>query len=270
MHCVLACRRIMFSRQCCDLWWVFAAQFPLCVVHTGGKCAGCACIKPERVSQRHMGNCCLFRLRQAITTKNHNILQDAFIFPSSVSTAYDFGCNFSEFHRLVLRQRTMWHPGGFARERMCQKSVRVPCFKRPCPARSPPWKEYWKQHTDLTAENGTKAATWYMQFNLTELQWLLWTQGKIIQLIWLPAGSQVTFQVKIQHTEDYPVDLYYLMDLSASMFDDLKKIKDLGSSLSKEMASLTSKFRMGFGSFVEKPTLPFIKIMEEELANPCR
>ncbi|XP_019742191.1 integrin beta-6 isoform X2 [Hippocampus comes] len=86
----------------------------------------------------------------------------------------------------------------------------------------------------------------------------------------LRPGSQVTFQVKIQHTEDYPVDLYYLMDLSASMFDDLNMIKDLGSTLSKEMANLTSKFRMGFGSFVEKPVLPFIKITEEELANPCR
>lgn len=83
-------------------------------------------------------------------------------------------------------------------------------------------------------------------------------------------GSQVTFQVKIQHTEDYPVDIYYLMDLSASMIDDLKMIKDLGSSLSKEMSSLTSKFRMGFGSFVEKPVLPFIKITEQDLANPCR
>lgn len=80
----------------------------------------------------------------------------------------------------------------------------------------------------------------------------------------------MTFQVRVQHTEDYPVDLYYLMDLSASMVDDLNKIKDLGSSLSKEMANLTSNFRMGFGSFVEKPTLPFIKITEKELANPCR
>lgn len=86
----------------------------------------------------------------------------------------------------------------------------------------------------------------------------------------LRPGSQVTFQVQVQHTEDYPVDIYYLMDLSASMIDDLVTIKDLGSTLSKEMASLTSKFRMGFGSFVEKPVLPFIKITEEELANPCR
>lgn len=80
----------------------------------------------------------------------------------------------------------------------------------------------------------------------------------------------MTFQVKVQHTEDYPVDMYYLMDLSASMNNDLEMIKDLGSNLTKEMAKLTSKFRMGFGSFVEKPVLPFIRITEEELANPCR
>uniref|UniRef100_A0A3P9LA71 Integrin beta n=1 Tax=Oryzias latipes TaxID=8090 RepID=A0A3P9LA71_ORYLA len=85
----------------------------------------------------------------------------------------------------------------------------------------------------------------------------------------LRPGSEVTFQVKIKHTEDYPVDIYYLMDLSASMFDDLGMIKNLGSTLSKEMAKLTSKFRMGFGSFVDKPVLPFIQITEKQLANPC-
>uniref|UniRef100_A0A3B1JQC8 Integrin beta n=1 Tax=Astyanax mexicanus TaxID=7994 RepID=A0A3B1JQC8_ASTMX len=81
--------------------------------------------------------------------------------------------------------------------------------------------------------------------------------------------TQVTFQVKVQQPEDHPVDMYYLMDLSASMIDDLKTITHLGSTLSKEMASLTSKFRLGFGSFVEKPVLPYIKITPEELANPC-
>uniref|UniRef100_A0A8C1EKK5 Integrin beta n=1 Tax=Cyprinus carpio carpio TaxID=630221 RepID=A0A8C1EKK5_CYPCA len=86
----------------------------------------------------------------------------------------------------------------------------------------------------------------------------------------LRPGSQLTFQIQVQEPEDHPVDIYYLMDLSASMIDDLKMIKDLGSMLSKEMATLTSKFRLGFGSFVEKPVLPFIKITHEELANPCR
>ncbi|XP_076159868.1 integrin beta-6 [Alosa pseudoharengus] len=85
----------------------------------------------------------------------------------------------------------------------------------------------------------------------------------------LRPDSSITLQIKVQQTEDYPVDLYYLMDLSASMYDDLKMIKNLGSTLSKAMAKLTSKFRLGFGSFVEKPVLPFIKITKEELENPC-
>ena len=80
----------------------------------------------------------------------------------------------------------------------------------------------------------------------------------------------MTFQVKVLQPEDHPVDMYYLMDLSASMIDDLERITHLGSTLSKEMANLTSKFRLGFGSFVEKPVLPYIKTTPEELANPCR
>ncbi|KAG7327717.1 hypothetical protein KOW79_009323 [Hemibagrus wyckioides] len=86
----------------------------------------------------------------------------------------------------------------------------------------------------------------------------------------LRPGTQVTFQIKVQHPEDHPVDIYYLMDLSASMYDDLQRIRNLGSTLSKEMASLTSNLQLGFGSFVEKPVLPYIKITPEELANPCR
>ncbi|XP_030626565.1 integrin beta-6 isoform X2 [Chanos chanos] len=85
----------------------------------------------------------------------------------------------------------------------------------------------------------------------------------------LRPGIKITFQVKVQQPEDHPVDVYYLMDLSASMYDDLKMIKNLGTTLSTEMAKLTSKFRLGFGSFVEKPVLPFIKTTPEELRNPC-
>ncbi|MEE6489434.1 hypothetical protein FKM82_015557 [Ascaphus truei] len=86
----------------------------------------------------------------------------------------------------------------------------------------------------------------------------------------LRPGNEVAFQINVRQTEDYPVDLYYLMDLSASMDDDLHTIKELGSTLSKEMAKLTSNFKMGFGSFVEKPVSPFIKTVPEEINNPCQ
>lgn len=85
----------------------------------------------------------------------------------------------------------------------------------------------------------------------------------------LRPGAEQTLQVQVRQTEDYPVDLYYLMDLSASMDDDLNTIKELGSRLAKEMSKLTSNFRLGFGSFVEKPVSPFMKTTPEEIANPC-
>lgn len=83
-------------------------------------------------------------------------------------------------------------------------------------------------------------------------------------------GNEETIQINVRQTEDYPVDLYYLMDLSASMNDDLLAIKGLGSTLSKEMSKLTSNFQLGFGSFVEKPVSPFINIVAEDIQNPCR
>uniref|UniRef100_A0A8D0ED60 Integrin beta n=1 Tax=Salvator merianae TaxID=96440 RepID=A0A8D0ED60_SALMN len=88
--------------------------------------------------------------------------------------------------------------------------------------------------------------------------------------ILLRPGNEVTIQINVRQTEDYPVDLYYLMDLSASMDDDLSTIKELGSTLSKEMSKLTSNFQLGFGSFVEKPVSPFINTMADEIQNPCR
>ncbi|XP_070587709.1 integrin beta-6 isoform X1 [Erythrolamprus reginae] len=88
--------------------------------------------------------------------------------------------------------------------------------------------------------------------------------------VFLRPGNEETIQINVRQTEDYPVDLYYLMDLSASMDDDLKTIKELGSTLSKEMSKRTSNFQIGFGSFVEKPVLPFINTLKEDLKNPCR
>ena len=41
----------------------------------------------------------------------------------------------------------------------------------------------------------------------------------------------MTITLKVRQAEDYPVDLYYLMDLSASMMDDLIYLKKLGEIL---------------------------------------
>lgn len=53
------------------------------------------------------------------------------------------------------------------------------------------------------------------------------------------------FQLKFKRAEDYPIDLYYLMDLSFSMKDDLENVKNLGTDLMKKMQKITSDFRIG-------------------------
>ena len=55
------------------------------------------------------------------------------------------------------------------------------------------------------------------------------------------------FSVQVRQVEDYPVDIYYLMDLSYSMKDDLRNIQNLGTKLASQMRKLTSNLRIGFG-----------------------
>lgn len=69
--------------------------------------------------------------------------------------------------------------------------------------------------------------------------------------------------------QDYPVDLYYLMDLSRSMKNDKDKLSTLGSLLSSTMQNITSKFRIGFGSFVDKLVMPYVSTVPKNLISPC-
>lgn len=91
---------------------------------------------------------------------------------------------------------------------------------------------------------------------------------KLISL-WLPDDSK-NFSIQVRQVEDYPVDIYYLMDLSYSMKDDLWSIQNLGTKLASQMRKLTSNLRIGFGAFVDKPVSPYMYISPPEaLKNPC-
>ncbi|XP_043911160.1 integrin beta-3 isoform X2 [Protopterus annectens] len=88
-------------------------------------------------------------------------------------------------------------------------------------------------------------------------------------VITLRPDDSVVFTIKVRQVEDYPVDLYYLMDLSNSMKDDLSNIQTLGSNLARNMSTLTSNFRIGFGAFVDKPIAPYMYTSPEAIINPC-
>lgn len=78
------------------------------------------------------------------------------------------------------------------------------------------------------------------------------------------------FTVKVRQVEDYPVDLYYLMDLSYSMNDDLYRLRTLGKGLAEAMNRTTGNLRMGFGAFVDKPISPYMYTSPKEaVRNPC-
>lgn len=71
-------------------------------------------------------------------------------------------------------------------------------------------------------------------------------------------------EVRYSQAEDYPVDLYYLMDLSKSMEDDKEKLSHLGDLLSETMRNITSNFRLGFGSFVDKVLMPYVSTVPKK------
>jgi len=72
-----------------------------------------------------------------------------------------------------------------------------------------------------------------------------------------------------RQAENYPVDLYYLMDLSKSMEEDKNKLAKLGNTIAAKMNEITKNFKLGFGSFVDKVVSPFVSMVPEKLESPC-
>ncbi|CAL7946615.1 unnamed protein product [Xylocopa violacea] len=85
----------------------------------------------------------------------------------------------------------------------------------------------------------------------------------------LRRGEEYRISLKYSQAEDYPVDLYYLMDLSKSMASYRDRLSKLGFQLAEAMQKLTSNFRLGFGSFVDKVELPMTSTQPDKLKSPC-
>ncbi|XP_005726181.1 integrin beta-3-like [Pundamilia nyererei] len=86
----------------------------------------------------------------------------------------------------------------------------------------------------------------------------------------LRLGDAKRFTVSVKQVEDYPVDLYYLMDLSYSMNDDLARLVTLGNDLAAAMGKKTSNLHMGFGAFVDKTMSPYMYTFPSQaISNPC-
>ncbi|KAF5304468.1 hypothetical protein FQA39_LY09664 [Lamprigera yunnana] len=99
--------------------------------------------------------------------------------------------------------------------------------------------------------------------------------GSVVQIapqkvkVTLRKGEKFELPFQYRVAENYPVDLYYIMDLSASMVEHKEKLGMLGETLSETMRNLTNDFQIGFGSFVDKVDLPFTNTAPSALQSPC-
>ncbi|KAJ7991628.1 hypothetical protein DPEC_G00285870 [Dallia pectoralis] len=111
------------------------------------------------------------------------------------------------------------------------------------------------EHSEVTVEvNATTRST---QVSPTEIT------------VTIRPGSEASVIVAVRQLEKYPVDLYYLVDVSASMQDNLDHLKKVGLDLSQRMGEYSSDLRLGFGSFVDKPVSPYINVHPSKINNPC-
>ncbi|GFQ73029.1 integrin beta-PS [Trichonephila clavata] len=86
----------------------------------------------------------------------------------------------------------------------------------------------------------------------------------------LRPGDPTTFKVTFRQAEDYPVDLYYLMDLTFTMKKHKETLAELADTIAESMNNVTKNFRLGFGSFIDKVVMPYVDMVPDRLRNPCR
>lgn len=79
------------------------------------------------------------------------------------------------------------------------------------------------------------------------------------------------YEIKLQYQQsvNYPIDLYYVMDLSFSMLSSKERVGTLGQTIANEMRKKSNNFKIGFGSFVDKLSLPYVNTNPSALKNPC-
>ncbi|KAK3869052.1 hypothetical protein Pcinc_025612 [Petrolisthes cinctipes] len=85
----------------------------------------------------------------------------------------------------------------------------------------------------------------------------------------LRKGVPQNLTINYRLATDYPVDLYYLMDLSKSMEDDKENVAAVGYDLAKLLSTLTTQYRLGFGSFVDKVLMPYSDTSPVKISGSC-
>ena len=73
----------------------------------------------------------------------------------------------------------------------------------------------------------------------------------------LRPNSPIDVNFQVAHAKDFPVDLYFLMDLSWSMRKSRENLAKTGGDIISKIKEKTRNLATGFGSFIEKNVQPF-------------
>ncbi|KAL3272785.1 hypothetical protein HHI36_014245 [Cryptolaemus montrouzieri] len=85
----------------------------------------------------------------------------------------------------------------------------------------------------------------------------------------LRKGHAVNFTFSYKPARNYPLELYYLMDLTYSMKNDLQTLVNLGEELGYSLQNISENFQIAFGSYVDKLLMPFSFTNRDNIDNPC-
>uniref|UniRef100_A0A8C4QF84 Integrin beta n=1 Tax=Eptatretus burgeri TaxID=7764 RepID=A0A8C4QF84_EPTBU len=95
-------------------------------------------------------------------------------------------------------------------------------------------------------------------------------------------GIWCTLQIVIANINSYefdyktfeylkaPIDLYFLMDNSNSMENDLENLKALGQDIANTVQEISDEFQIGFGKFVDKVVAPQTDMRPGKLLKPWK
>ncbi|CAG0921264.1 unnamed protein product [Notodromas monacha] len=83
----------------------------------------------------------------------------------------------------------------------------------------------------------------------------------------VPNVDLVLPNIQFKNDKDRPVDLYFLMDQTWTMEASLQTVTRIGEEIATALRNITSEYRLGFGSFVDKPQLPYT--LPNFVDNPC-
>eukprot|EP00095_Tigriopus_kingsejongensis_P005832 maker-scaffold425_size175135-snap-gene-0.46 protein:Tk05832 transcript:maker-scaffold425_size175135-snap-gene-0.46-mRNA-1 annotation:"integrin beta-5-like" len=135
--------------------------------------------------------------------------------------------------------RCLWRPGCHWCPEKANSNLARGCIKKTIPCRDEPIVS--KPLVDVRQSRPISKSDWIMP-------------QQVVLSLSPKTPATVSFQAQLF---DLPVDIYFLMDLSNSMAQHKSNLVEAAEEIAREVMSLTSDYRFGFGSFSDKPTPPF-------------